>query len=76
MAYRKYIIRNRDHEAWLMGIGVAGADKVYTYRTNLAEAIVYETLMEARRVAKACRGRVQVLKMSKGRKAYAEDLKE
>ena len=76
MAYRKYIIRNRDHEAWLTGIGGVTAEKVYRYLPDLAEAVVYETLTEARRIAKACRGRVQVLKMSKERKAYAEDLKE
>lgn len=76
MAFRKYIIRNRDNEAWLAGIGGTTAEKVYRYVPEIAKAIVYETLTEAQRIAKACRGRVQVLKMSKGRKAYAEDLKE
>ena len=63
MGFRKYIIRNRDEEAWLVNIFIDKGIKTYRYMPDAGMAIQYETKTEADKVAAACRGRVQILKM-------------
>ena len=75
MAFRKYIIRNRDHAAWLKDVTHEKGETVYTFGKDPAKARIYDTIAEARKMAEACRGRVQVLKMDRKHQAYAEDVK-
>ncbi len=75
MAFRKYIIRNGKEPAWLVNIYQAGKDTTYSYLPDIGMALIFETLHEARKVAKACRGRVQALRMDKAGQPYGEDLK-
>lgn len=75
MAFRRYIIRNRDNEAWLTHIYADGKEKVYRYMPDIGMAMQIETLTEARRIAKACRGRVQMLRRNRSGEPYGEDVK-
>lgn len=72
MGFRKYIIRNRDEEAWLVNIFIDKGIKTYRYMPDAGMAIQYETKTEADKVATACRGRVQILKMDRSGNYYAE----
>ena len=73
MGFRKYIIRNRDEEAWLVNIFIDKGIKTYRYMPDAGMAIKYETKTEADKVAAACRGQVQILKMDRSGNYYAGD---
>ena len=72
MGFRKYIIRNRDEDAWLINIYADKAGNVYRYMPDAGMAMQFETKTEATRIAKECRGRVQILKMDRKGNYYAE----
>lgn len=74
MAFRKYIIRNGSEDAWLTNIYSAGKDTTYTYLPDIGMAMIFETLHEARKTARACRGRVQALRRDRAGNPYGEDL--
>lgn len=74
MAFRKYIIRNGAEAAWMTHIYSDGGAKVYRYLPDVGMAMTFDTLHEARRIAAACRGRVQVLRMSRSGEPYGEDV--
>ena len=73
MSFRKYIIRNGRDDAWLTNIYEHNDERICTFKPDPAEALVYETLHEARKVAALARGRVQVLKCGADGKLYGED---
>ena len=75
MAFRKYIIRNGGEQAWLIRICQNGRDTTYCYMPDISMAMIFQTLHEARKIAKACRGQVQALRMNKAGQLYGEDLK-
>lgn len=75
MAFRKYIIRNGAEQAWLIRICQTGKDTTYTYMPDISMAMIFQTLHEARKIAKACRGQVQALRIDKAGQPYGEDLK-
>lgn len=74
MGFRKYIIRNGSEEAWLTNIGTDKGRKVYRYMPDAGMAMIIETLHEARKIAKECRGRVQILRRDKSGQLYGEDV--
>ena len=74
MGFRNYVIRNGTEKAWLTQILADGKEKVYRYMPDIGMAMKIETVTEARRIAKACRGRVQILKMSRSSEPYGEDI--
>lgn len=74
MGFRKYIIRNGGEEAWLTHIFLHGGQKVWQYLPDARKAITFETVHEARKYAKECRGRVQILRMGRDGKGYGEDI--
>lgn len=76
MAFRRYIVRNRDNEAWLTHIYVEGGMKIYRFLPDAREAKVFDTLRDAQKVAEGCRGRVQVLKVGRDSVAYGEDVEK
>ena len=76
MGFRNYVIKNGTEEAWLTQIIADGKDKVYRYLPDIGMAMKIETVTEARRIARACRGRVQVFRMSRSGEPYGEDVKE
>ena len=76
MAYRKYIVRNRDNNAWLTHIYADGKEKVYRFVPDAREAKVFDTLHEARKTAEGCFGRVQVMRIRKDGTAYGEDVEK
>lgn len=72
MGFRKYIIRNRDEDAWLVNVYIDKGTKTYRFLPDVGLAKQYETKTEADRVAAGCRGRVQVLKIDTKGNYYAE----
>lgn len=74
MAFRKYIIRNGSEEAWLTNISVDSGVKIYRYMPDAGMAMIVETIHEARKIAKECRGRVQILRRDKSGRPYGEDV--
>ena len=74
MGFRNYVIRNGTEEAWLTHIYADGKEKVYRYMPDIGMAMKIETITEARRIAKASRGRVQAFRMSKSGDPYGEDI--
>ena len=76
MAYRRYIVRNRDNEAWLTHIYADGKEKIYRFLPDAKEAKVFDTVREARKAAEGCFGRVQVMRIRRDGTAYGEDVKK
>ena len=74
MSFRKYIVRNGSEDAWLIHIFMDKDRKVYQYMPDAGMAIRYETMHEAKKIAKACRGKVQILRMDKDGNAFGEDI--
>lgn len=74
MGFRNYVIKHKTEEAWLTQIIADGHEKVYRYMPDIGMAMKIETVTEARRIAKACRGRVQAFRMSKSGEPYGEDV--
>lgn len=74
MGFRKYIVRNRDNEAWLTHVYIGREGKVYQYMPDAGMAMQFETLHDVRRMAKECHGRAQVLKMTRKGEIYTEDI--
>lgn len=74
MGFRNYVIRNGAEEAWLTHIYADGKEKVYRYMPDIGMAMKIETVTEARRIARACRGRVQAFRISKSGEPYGEDV--
>lgn len=74
MGFRKYIVRNGSESAWLVNIYQSGKDTTYSYMPDIGMAMIFETLHEARKIAKACRGQVQTLRMDRAGQPYGEDL--
>lgn len=72
MGFRKYVIRNRDEDAWLVNIYIEKGTRTYRYMPDAGMAMQFETKLEAENLAKACRGRVQILKMDRSGNYYAE----
>ena len=76
MAYRRYIVRNRDNEAWLTHIYAENGTKIYRFLPDPMEARIFDTAHEARKAAEGCFGRVQLLKVRRDGTAYGEDVKK
>lgn len=76
MAFRRYIVRNRDNKAWLTHIYIEGGTKIYRFIPDAGEAKVFDTLHEAQKAAEGCFGRVQVLKVGRDGIAYGEDVEK
>ena len=74
MGFRTYIIHHEKEEAWLTQILADGKEKVYRYMPDVGMAMQIETLTEARRIAGACRGRVQTLRRGKDGEPYAAEV--
>lgn len=74
MGFRNYVIKHKTEEAWLTQIIADGREKVYWYLPDIGMAMKIETVTEARRIAKASRGRVQILRMSRSSEPYGEDV--
>lgn len=69
---RKYVIRNRDEEAWLANVSIEKGLKTFHFLPNAGKAIQYETKMAAEWVAKECKGKVQILRKDRNGKYYSE----
>lgn len=74
MGFRNYVIKHGKEDAWLTQIIADGHEKVYRYLPDIGMAMKIETVTEARRIAKACRGRVQAFRMSRSGEPYGEDV--
>ena len=75
MSYRLYVIRNRDNMAWLTQVYQEKGLRTFRYLPDISRAMRYDSLHEAQKMAKECRGKIQILRMTRGGKAYAEDMK-
>ena len=76
MAFRRYIVRERDNNAWLTHIYAEGKERIYRFVPDAREAKIFDTIHEARKVAEGCYGRVQVMKVGKDGTAYGEDVEK
>jgi hypothetical protein len=74
MGFRNYVIKHGKEDVWLTQIIADGHEKVYRYLPDIGMAMKIETVTEARRIAKACRGRVQAFRMSRSGEPYGEDV--
>ena len=74
MGFRKYIVRNRDYDAWLVEILAGREGRTYRFLPDPGRAMIFDTVHEARRTAEKCRGRAQILKAKRKGELYAEDI--
>lgn len=76
MGFWKYIVRNRDEEAWLVNIYTEKGLRTYRYMPDAGMAMQFDTIHEARKTAEKCRGRVQFLRRGSDGRMYGEDVEK
>lgn len=74
MGFRNYVIKHGKENAWLTQITADGCEKVYHYMPDIGMALKIETVTEARRIAKACRGQAQEFRIDRSGQPYGKDV--